>query len=444
MLNKNMSRSEIIKWNNKMLVKTKAQSYLRGIILTKINLAIQYYNLGKPDISLKYLTDADNLLKTIPKDLALQTKLEQEFSQVYYTMGLFKVALNYNTKAMLLAEKLKKNIHNLKLLNYVYTSRSNTLSALKKDSSLYYLHKAIYHYKNPNSFICLANNYIENKTHLDSAKYYLEHSENILKNIKYKNNYSLSVLFYTYGNLFITEKKYTKAINYLEKSLSLAANEKNRQHLLNIYNALANAYTKTGNLDKEKKNLEDYKKFNESYSNSYTKGIETILLNTKTEEKNHNKNYTLINTAIFILFILSIFAIYYFYKRKINKIKIQQIEELSKIKKIETHESVLEKMPQVTIDLVYKSAKERDPNFFTKFQTLYPNFVKKLINISPTLQNNEIQLLMYIFLKFETKEIANLLCLSPKTIQNRKYTIRKKLKISTSTDIYIWLVSNFQ
>lgn len=442
MVNKNIPRKEIILWNEKMLSNSQKANYTRGIIIAKINLAVQYYNLSKPDISLKYLIDANKILKTIPSDPSLQAKINQEFSQVYYTMGLFEMALDYNSKAKYWASKTTKNVQNLKLLNYVYTSRSNTLQALKKDSSLHYLHKASYYYKHPNVYIYLATHYIEHKTHLDSAKYYLEKSENIFKNTKHKSNYSISVLFYNYGKLFLAEKKYSEAIKYLEKSLFFANNGKNRQHLLNIYNALIDVYRKTANFEKERNILEDYKKFNETYSDSFTKGIETTLLKLKEEQENDKnkwtKNYILVGLCVLLLFII---IVYRLLKKNTKKILLNKQEEYSVTPSAEINGLIIESNPQVTIDMIYESAKTRDPNFYTKFQSLYPNFVKKLIDINPNLQNSEIQLLMYIFLKFETKEIADFLCLSPKTIQNRKYKIRKKLNIPTCTDIYIWLLS---
>ena len=93
------------------------------------------------------------------------------------------------------------------------------------------------------------------------------------------------------------------------------------------------------------------------------------------------------------------------------------------------------------IEELHMLAIKRDPTFYSQFQNLNSEYIKKLLGINPHLQNNELQLLAYLYLNFQTKEIAEMLFLSPKTIQNRRHSIRKKLGISPSEDIYIWLKS---
>lgn len=101
-------------------------------------------------------------------------------------------------------------------------------------------------------------------------------------------------------------------------------------------------------------------------------------------------------------------------------------------------------LPSVTLDELYESAKSRDPNFYNKFQIFYPDFFKKLTEFNSDLQKNELHILAYIYLNFETKQIADILYLSPKTIQNKKYNIRKKLNMQTNEDMYIWLKVFYQ
>jgi DNA-binding NarL/FixJ family response regulator len=92
-----------------------------------------------------------------------------------------------------------------------------------------------------------------------------------------------------------------------------------------------------------------------------------------------------------------------------------------------------------SFDEIINLAKENHPNFYTRFQEVYPDFQRKILEINSTLQNSELILLAYIYLNFETKEIADYLFKSPKTIQNRKHNLRKKLQIPSSIDFYVWL-----
>ena len=83
-----------------------------------------------------------------------------------------------------------------------------------------------------------------------------------------------------------------------------------------------------------------------------------------------------------------------------------------------------------------------NPLFLTKFLETYPVFQKNLIQINPNLQNSELTLLAYIYLDFSTKEIADFTFKSGRTIQNRKHHLRKKLGISSTEDLYIWIKAN--
>ena len=94
--------------------------------------------------------------------------------------------------------------------------------------------------------------------------------------------------------------------------------------------------------------------------------------------------------------------------------------------------------------ILNRLAKKNDPNFYTRFSEVYPYFQDKLLSINLNLQTSELILLAYIYLNFETKEIADYIFKSSKTIQNRKHLLRKKLNIPTHQDFHIWLKSNFK
>ena len=89
--------------------------------MSYINLATQYYSIGKPNISIEYLNTAKKEAEETTVDNIILAKLYQEFSQVYYTMGLYEISLKYNSKAKFYAEKLKKTFYKKKFLNYLYS-----------------------------------------------------------------------------------------------------------------------------------------------------------------------------------------------------------------------------------------------------------------------------------------------------------------------------------
>lgn len=441
MLDQRISRQEIINWNNKMLEKAKKNNYQKGIIWANINLGIQYYNLAKPDISLKHLNAAKKLADEISADVETYAKIYQEFSQVYYTLGLLDISMKYNAKALYWGNKIPKSSYKNRFLNFAYNSRAGSFTNIQSDSALYYYHKSASVFVSPTTYSGIADYYIRKNIHLDSAKFYLNKAEALFKAQKDVNPYSLSVLYYRYGLLHAKDNRNDEVIKFLEKSLLYASNGKNRQHLLNVYNLLAETYNKTGDIDKEKKILDEYKKFNESYKDAQAKSVQITIENLEKElTKKENKPTS--NIFIYFLFLallIGLASVFYFIRNKKVPISEENIV-------LEEHiESINDNVkPIVTLDDLYESAKTRDPNFYTKFQNLYPDFFKNISEINSEIQKNELHLLAYIYLNFETKEIADILFLSPKTIQNKKHNIRKKLNIQSSEDLYIWLKSFYQ
>ena len=111
--------------------------------------------------------------------------------------------------------------------------------------------------------------------------------------------------------------------------------------------------------------------------------------------------------------------------------------------KKETENKTLIKRVNDEFDNILDLAKKNHPNFYTRFQEYYPSFQSKLLERNPGLQTSELSLLAYIYLDFQTKEIADYTFKSTKTIQNRKHLLRKKLNIPSGEDFYIWLKNVF-
>lgn len=109
-----------------------------------------------------------------------------------------------------------------------------------------------------------------------------------------------------------------------------------------------------------------------------------------------------------------------------NKYKEQELYEDHYSAKIYADEEII------------RLAKENSPRLLSKFKSTYPEFFVNLAAINPNLQNSEIIFCIYLKLRLSTKEIAMYTFVTPKAIQNRKNRLRKKLKISSDTDIYKW------
>ncbi len=102
-----------------------------------------------------------------------------------------------------------------------------------------------------------------------------------------------------------------------------------------------------------------------------------------------------------------------------------------------------ETAPEVVIDSdsydnLLKMAQSDDPSFMNAFEQLYPDFTKKLLKINPKLSRTEIEFCALLKLNQSTKQISLLKYIEIRTVQNKKYRIRKRLNIPEATDIYNW------
>ncbi len=78
--------------------------------------------------------------------------------------------------------------------------------------------------------------------------------------------------------------------------------------------------------------------------------------------------------------------------------------------------------------------------FFVKFKEKAPCFIDKLKSDYPQLVQTEIEICVYIRLNFKTKDIARFTNSSVRSIESKKYRIRRKMNL-TSEDINIFIIS---
>ncbi|KFF17844.1 hypothetical protein IW22_19735 [Chryseobacterium sp. JM1] len=117
---------------------------------------------------------------------------------------------------------------------------------------------------------------------------------------------------------------------------------------------------------------------------------------------------------------------------------IQHLKHRKRSLKTETDtlkNRVYEKKLQEVTDL----AKNNDSSFLMKFKELHPEFISSLLTINPDLENSELAFCALLKLHFTSKEIADYTFVQHKSIQQKKYRLRKKLNIEGDQDIYEFL-----
>ncbi|WP_183558437.1 helix-turn-helix transcriptional regulator [Mucilaginibacter sp. SP1R1] len=116
----------------------------------------------------------------------------------------------------------------------------------------------------------------------------------------------------------------------------------------------------------------------------------------------------------------------------------QEIDQL--IKKIvpDHNQSVLK--AKILEEIVHLAV-NNNPAFLIKFNEYDGEFIGKLLSKSPTLTALEIEFCVQLRLNFETKEIARYTKTSVRSVEGKKYRIRKKLDIPSDQDINIWMTN---
>nr|MCU0447322.1 LuxR C-terminal-related transcriptional regulator [Microscillaceae bacterium] len=78
-------------------------------------------------------------------------------------------------------------------------------------------------------------------------------------------------------------------------------------------------------------------------------------------------------------------------------------------------------------------------NFQLHFSQVHPYFFKQLAENFPALSQNELKTLAYIRMKLTNKEIANILNISPKSVEMARYRLKKKINLSAESSLDEWL-----
>ena len=92
---------------------------------------------------------------------------------------------------------------------------------------------------------------------------------------------------------------------------------------------------------------------------------------------------------------------------------------------------------------LYELAMSKNSLFITYFKSQFPDFFDNILAASPNLVSSELEICALLKLNLTTKEIATATNSTVKAIENKKYRIRRKLQISTETDINIYIINNF-
>ena len=407
--------------------------YKEAVAKAYLSISNSLSQLGKYRESIRYLDLAQSRSNDVPNK-SFDLRVTEGYARSYMGLKLNKKSIELYTRALYLYHK--NNLQNPNLLAFLYKNKAAVLDNDHQiDSSLYYLRKAFKIRKTTFDYISMAYHQLGTLKNLDSAEYYLNSArQQMLLNPPSK--YEQVILNINFGKLYKSREQYGAALEHFEKAAIIAKETKLINKLVVAYQLIEETYDKVGNTEQSYEYLSLYTHLQDSISNERNKGFNLLVdrfLEEKENEyqKSRNKMFYLISGIVLIGLIILSFIYYSFHKKRKERIKlVREKERESKVLKSKINESFNE---------VVELAIENSPNFLTRFQEVYPELIKKLLALNPNLVNTELTLCAMIYLNFSSKEIAKYTFVQPKTVQVKKYRLRKKLDIPKNADIYNWI-----
>ncbi|MBB6369641.1 tetratricopeptide repeat protein [Chryseobacterium shigense] len=437
-LRKGGNLEEALTLNKEILKKAEEIQYKKGIIEANITIGNLLSLLGKNKESLVYLDKATKELEGTDDD-ELESKLYVEYARNYSLLGLRQKAIEYYDHATKLAENMQDSKKKKILLNYYYASKAAVYEEMGDTASFYKsLHLAYKLYPNPITASRLGKYFTVYAKNLDSAEYYLKKAESDIKTGNY-NVHEESIVLRNFGRLYFAKKNYKEAISYYQRSLEISKINNKKVDLRDTYKLLYEAYKAENDSKNTVEYLEKYTKLNDSIqtNNRHTIDIPvTRLLQEKEIQKKSTQNKLYLIIAVILL--IALFLLLLFRKTKKGQQQLLQENEEIILKHDEQTRELKLKVNE-SFDEVTELAKANSPEFWGRFQEVYPELGQKLLALNPELKLSELKLGAYIYLGFNTKDIAEFTFKAVKTIKNNKYNLRKRLQVPTEAEFTLWM-----
>lgn len=246
----------------------------------------------------------------------------------------------------------------------------------------------------------------------------------------------------TLGMLYIEEAKYELATQYFLEALRISKAIDKKPGIAILYLRLYDLYQKQGKIDSSNYYLRLYTILNDSLTLAEKQSIPTAV--NKLREYDINTisilNYrTSKSPAAILVLTLIILGVL-----TVNKYRLSESK-----KKLNTKRKVIGKLVKEielnasprNIDNLVQLALDSNPAFLTEFHSYFPDFEKQLMDLAAPRKfvASEIEICALMKLNFDTKEMARITNSSVRSIESKKYRVRKKLELPKEEDLTMWM-----
>lgn len=411
------------------------------------NLAIVYARTGNQQQALEFFKKVYHYQKTTD-DTLNRASILNNMGRIWLDKNVDS-SLVYFKKSLRLAEEMDNQ--NLKLFLNTNLGRCYLLKENYDDAKKYY-HRAIEEVTPATDWTDVAWIYDElsefhlNRGRADSASYYAEKAVKMLDSVApfgFEQYRAVGLLYKSY----LAQGKFEKASTYFEK-----------------YTAISD----TINLEDKRVNVEKLLIGEEYRNREKIRELE--------ESKRQSRNYIVLLLLLAILLALGLLL--YRFRNKLKRANLEKQLVLAKEKELNTNlqlknkeligkamvemhrteiiEDILKDLKKVKLKAVKKETQDaidyiakrlkRDTStniweeFEMRFEQVHESFYKNLIQKHPDLSPRDKRLAALLKLNLTSKEIAQITGQTPKSVENARTRLRKKLHITNSqTDLSAYL-----
>ncbi|WP_415326272.1 hypothetical protein [Chryseobacterium sp. MMS23-Vi53] len=399
-----------------------------------INIGFLLFSYTDYTKSLDYLGKAQKEIGNNQNNPLILARLYNEYAKNYARLGMldksnttYDIAINYANR-----------IQNKKQKNYIlfYANIWKRLNFVHNYDSLRIIERnALKAMPSGITYAKMADKFIEGKTNLDSAKYFLNKALTAPdKDIKVVKGMTL----FGFGNLSYSEKNYSQALEYYQEALKMYETANSKNHIRTTYDSIAGTYNLMNNIPMTDYYLKKFKSINADIKKQEKEAINIVVNKIALEEavekrREKNKMYFIIAAICSLSLILVYLIKRANFSKQLEKDRLLE-EEYLKVAQLQRKTNDNNYFDELT-----QLAKNNDTFFLNRFREVYPDFYAKLLKYAPNLKDNDIIFCAYIRLNLSNKEISSFKKLTLRSTETTKYRLKKKLNLDADTDLNNWI-----
>ncbi|WP_298649823.1 LuxR family transcriptional regulator [uncultured Proteiniphilum sp.] len=438
----NVNPTGALKLATEALSLSRDLNYSKGKAMSFFYIGQIFNYLGKYEKSMEYLSLSEQE-EYSKDDVIMLSEVSRVKGQVYYLLGLGKASFNEFRTAHNYAVRIKDREKRNRYTSLAYENLSIAYNIIKDmpDSSLYYMEKneqllattdESLTFKNKINLYSLYGQHYTARQQYDTAVYYFNKALSLISGYNYP--YS-SWLYARWGDMHLQKGDSDSAMIFYRKGLENIEKTNLRNELPPLYQKISDIYSEQGVEDSARLYREKYIQLDAEQTGSIIMATEEALAILLREERKLSlgklQKFALLSVGLFITLSSAFIVIYRQSVKNRKKMLSKKENEVSELK---------QKLNDA-FEEVFELARKNDSAFLPRFREVYPEFIKNLFRQHPDIITSELQLCAMIFLNFSSKEIAEYMFITHRSVQTRKSRLRKKLGIPGEVDLYRYFKS---